>query len=192
MAISLSKGAPLNLSKTTPGLTVLRVGLGWDPRPTDGAAFDLDASAILLKDDYKVRDEKDLVFYGQKVNADGSVKHGGDNTTGAGDGDDEQIVIDLTKVPDDITYIDIIASIYEADIRGQNFGQVRKAYIRLIDESNGDEIARYDLTEEASTNTAIIFGEVYKNNGEWKFKAIDQGFTNGFVGVLDTFGIQVS
>lgn len=192
MAISLSKGAPLNLSKEAPGLTVLRVGLGWNPRPTDGQPFDLDASAILLKDDYKVRNEQDFVFYGQPSTVDGSVKHGGDNKTGEGEGDDEQVVIDLTKIPADISNVSIIASIHEYDTRGQTFGQVRDAYIRLINEANGEEIARYDLSEDSALQSAIIFGEVYKNGGEWKFKAVDEGFNNGLAGVLKTFGIDAS
>lgn len=191
MPISLQKGANVNLSKSAPGLTKALLGLGWDARSTDGAAFDLDASALLLAADGKVRSDADFVFYGNKATADGSVSHGGDNLTGAGDGDDEQITIDLSTVPADIERVALVVSIYEAAERSQTFGQVRNAFIRLANAETGAEEVRYDLSEDYSTETAVIFAEVYRNNGEWKFKAIGQGFGDGLGGVARDFGVSV-
>lgn len=191
MAISLQKGANVNLTKSAPGLTKALLGLGWDARSTDGAAFDLDASALLLGANGKVRSDADFVFYGNKATADGSVSHGGDNLTGEGEGDDEQITIDLSKVPADVERIALVVSIYEANERSQTFGQVRNAFIRLANADTNTEEVRYDLSEDYSTETAVIFAEVYRNNGEWKFKAIGQGFGDGLAGVARDFGVSV-
>lgn len=191
MAISLQKGANVNLTKSAPGLTKALLGLGWDARSTDGAAFDLDASALLLGANGKVRSDADFVFYGNKATADGSVTHGGDNLTGEGDGDDETITVDLTKVPADVERIALVVSIYEANERSQTFGQVRNAFIRLANADTNTEEVRYDLSEDYSTETAVIFAEVYRNNGEWKFKAIGQGFGDGLAGVARDFGVSV-
>lgn len=191
MAISLQKGANVNLSKSAPGLTKALLGLGWDARSTDGAAFDLDASALLLGANGKVRSDADFVFYGNKATADGSVSHGGDNLTGEGEGDDEQITINLSTVPADVERIALVVSIYEANERSQTFGQVRNAFIRLANADTNTEEVRYDLSEDYSTETAVIFAEVYRNNGEWKFKAIGQGFGDGLAGVARDFGVSV-
>jgi tellurium resistance protein TerD len=191
MAISLQKGANVNLTKSAPGLTKALLGLGWDARSTDGAAFDLDASALLLGANGKVRSDADFVFYGNKATADGSVSHGGDNLTGEGEGDDETILVDLSKVPADVERIALVVSIYEANERSQTFGQVRNAFIRLANADTNTEEVRYDLSEDYSTETAVIFAEVYRNNGEWKFKAIGQGFGDGLAGVARDFGVSV-
>lgn len=194
MAISLNKGSNISLSKSNPGLTKLIVGLGWDARSTDGAAFDLDASAVLVADSGKVRSDADFVFYGQPADADNSVVHQGDNRTGAGDGDDEQIVIELATVPADVNKIVVLASIYESEKNGQTFGQVRNAYARGVNAVTDEEIVRFDLAEDAGGETAVIFAEVYRdkaNAGEWKFKAIGQGYSTGLGGVARDFGVNV-
>lgn len=190
MAISLTKGGNVNLSKEAPGLTNVLVGLGWDARATDGAAFDLDASAFMVKADGKVRSDADFIFYNQKVSVDGSVEHTGDNLTGQGDGDDESVKIDLTKVPAEIERVVFAVTIHEAQARNQSFGQVSKAYIRVVNASGGTEIARFDLSEDASTNTAMIFGEIYRAGSEWKFKAIGQGFNQGLGALAGNFGVS--
>lgn len=179
MPVSLSKGGNVNLSKEAPGLTNILIGLGWDLRATDGAAFDLDASLFMVKEDGKVRSDSDFIFYNNKKSADGSVEHTGDNTTGAGDGDDEGIKVNLAGVPADIHRMVVGVTIHDAETRRQNFGMVSRAYIRVVNAANNTEIARYDLSEDASTETAMIFGEVYRNGAEWKFKAIGQGFAGG-------------
>lgn len=191
MALTLQKGANLSLTKEAPGLTRATVGLGWDARSTDGSAFDLDASAILVGADGKVRGNSDFVFYGQTQDADGSVVHQGDNLTGEGDGDDEQIVVDLTKVPADVERVVFTASIYEADQRSQSFGQVRNAFIRVVDAGSDNEVVRYDLSEDYATETALVFAELYRNNGDWKFKAVGQGYSNGLAGIAGDFGVQL-
>jgi tellurium resistance protein TerD len=190
MAISLQKGGNVNLSKEAPSLKKLVIGLGWDPRATDGAAFDLDGSAFLLKADGKARSDADFIFYNNLNSADGSVTHHGDNTSGTGAGDDEKISIDLAMVPADIEKITIGVTIHEAEARKQNFGMVSKAYIRCLDANGDKEIARYDLSEDSSTETAMIFGEIYRYNGEWKFKAIGQGFAGGLAPLARSFGIS--
>lgn len=191
MAISLSKGGNVNLSKEAPGLKKLIVGLGWDPRATDGKEFDLDGSAFLLNSTGKVRSDADFVFYNNLKSADGSIVHSGDNRSGQGDGDDEKVNIDLAAVPADIEKISFCVTIHEGQQRGQNFGQVSKAYIRCVDADSGKEIARYDLSEDGSTETAMIFGEVYRSGSEWKFKAIGQGFAGGLAPLATSFGINV-
>ena len=190
MAISLQKGGNVNLSKEAPTLKKLVVGLGWDPRATDGAAFDLDGSAFLLKADGKVRSDADFIFYNNLKSTDGSVTHMGDNTSGSGAGDDEKITIDLALVPADVEKITVGVTINDAENRKQNFGMVSKAYIRCLDANGDKEIARYDLSEDSSTETAMVFGEIYRYNGEWKFKAIGQGFAGGLGPLARSFGIN--
>jgi tellurium resistance protein TerD len=191
MAISLSKGGNVNLSKEAPGLNKIVVGLGWDARATDGAAFDLDASAFLVKLDGKVRTDSDFCFYNNKVVADGAVQHAGDNTTGAGDGDDETIKVELSKIPADLDKVVFAVTIHEAEIRKQNFGQVNHAYIRVVNEEGGQELARYDLSEDASIETSMIFGEIYRIGADWKFKAVGQGFAGGLGPLASSFGVSV-
>ena len=191
MAISLSKGGNVNLSKEAPGLNKIVVGLGWDARATDGAAFDLDASAFLVKLDGKVRSDSDFCFYNNKVVADGAVQHAGDNTTGAGEGDDETIKVELSKIPADLDKVVFAVTIHEADARKQNFGQVNHAYIRVTNAEGGQEIARYDLSEDASVETSMIFGEIYRIGADWKFKAVGQGFAGGLGPLASSFGVSV-
>ena len=190
MALSLSKGGNLSLSKEAPGMTKVLVGLGWDARSTDGQDFDLDASAFLLKADGKVRADSDFIFYNQLKSVDGSVEHIGDNRTGEGDGDDEAIKVDLSKVPADIDRIAFTVTIHEAEARKQNFGQVRGAFIRIVNQDNNSEVARYDLAEDASTETAMIFAELYRNGAEWKFRAVGQGFAGGLKPLAESYGLK--
>lgn len=191
MAISLSKGGNVNLSKEVPGLNKVVVGLGWDARATDGAGFDLDASGFLVKLDGKVRSDSDFCFYNNKVVADGAVQHAGDNLTGAGDGDDECLKVELSKIPADLDKVVFAVTIHDAAERKQNFGQVNRAYIRIINEEGGQEIARYDLSEDASIETAMIFGEIYRVGTDWKFKAVGQGFAGGLGPLASSFGVSV-
>ncbi|AQX79007.1 TerD family protein [Plantibacter sp. MCCC 1A11337] len=188
--LSLSKGNNLSLTKTSPGLTIATVGLGWDPRTTVGVAFDLDASAILVAENGKIRTPADFIFYNQMSTPDGSVVHQGDNRTGEGDGDDEQITIDLRAVEPDVSRIVIAVSIHDADNRRQNFGQVRDAFCRVMDQDQ-QEIVRYDLTEDASQETAMLFAEIYRYNSEWKFRAVGQGYTTGLAGIAGDFGVPL-
>lgn len=191
MAISLTKGGNVNLSKEAPNLTNMAVGLGWNPRATDGQAFDLDAVAFLVNESGKVRADADFIFFNNLKSADGSVEHTGDNRTGEGDGDDEIIKVDLSKVPADVSKVVFCAVIYEGQARNQNFGQVANAYIRIVNTQGGAEVARYDLSEDSSTETAMIFGELYKNNGEWKFRAVGQGFAGGLGPLAASYGVAV-
>ncbi|ATQ82600.1 chemical-damaging agent resistance protein C [Moraxella osloensis] len=191
MAISLTKGGNVNLSKEAPNLTNMAVGLGWNPRATDGQAFDLDAVAFLVNESGKVRTDADFIFFNNLKSADGSVEHTGDNRTGEGDGDDEVIKVDLSKVPADVSKVVFCAVIYEGQARNQNFGQVANAYIRIVNTQGGAEVARYDLSEDSSTETAMIFGELYKNNGEWKFRAVGQGFAGGLGPLAQSHGVAV-
>lgn len=191
MAISLTKGGNINLSKEAPGLSKLTLGLGWGKRATAGSEFDLDASAFLITEAGKVRSDADFIFYKQNASTCGSVQHTGDNRTGEGDGDDEKVNVDLSKVPADVQKIVFTVTIYEHAARNQNFGMVSNAYIRVLDQGNGAEVARYDLSEDASTVTAMIFGELYRNNGEWKFKAVGQGFSNGLAEMARNFGVAI-
>jgi tellurium resistance protein TerD len=191
MAVSLSKGGNVNLSKEAPGLNKIQVGLGWDARVTDGAAFDLDASCFLVKADGKVRNDGDFCFYNNRNVADGAVVHLGDNQTGDAEGDDETVKVELSKLPADIDKVVFSVTIHEADTRNQNFGQVSKAYIRIVNEENGTEIARFDLSEDASIETAMIFGEIYRHGTDWKFKAVGQGFAGGLGPLASSFGVNV-
>jgi tellurium resistance protein TerD len=185
MAVFLNKGGNVSLSKEAPGLTAITVGLGWDVRTTAGVDFDLDASAILTGENGKVLSDNHFVFYNNLTSPDGSVEHTGDNRTGEGDGDDEAINIELATVPPEVKTIVVPVSIHDAESRGQNFGQVRNAFIRVVNRADGQEIARYDLSEDASSETAMVFGEVYRHNGEWKFRAVGQGWNTGGVGIGD-------
>ncbi|MER2516463.1 MAG: TerD family protein [Candidatus Accumulibacter phosphatis] len=191
MAISLQKGGNVNLSKEAPGMKKMLVGLGWDVRATDGEAFDLDSSAFLLTIAGKVRGDADFIFYNQAKSADGSVEHTGDNRTGAGSGDDEAILVDLSRVPADIEKISVCVTIHEAEARRHNFGMVAAAYIRCVNAETNSEVAKYDLSEDASVETAMIFGEIYRHAGDWKFKAIGQGFQGGLGPLAKNFGVSV-
>lgn len=191
MAVSLSKGGNVSLSKEAPGLKAVRVGLGWDTRVTDGSAFDLDASVFLLGEAGKVRSDADFVFYNNKNGGNGSVVHQGDNLTGEGSGDDEVVAVSLDQIPAEIQKLSFAVTIHDADARRQNFGMISNAFIRVLNEAGGAEIARYDLSEDASTETAMIFGDLYRHNGEWKFKAIGQGFAGGLGPLASSFGVNV-
>ena len=191
MAVSLSKGSNVSLSKEAPGLTTVNIGLGWDTRATDGSGFDLDASVFIVNETGKVRSDSDFVFYNNKAGADCAVTHQGDNTTGEGDGDDEVVVVNLDKLPADVAKMNFCVTIHDADVRKQSFGMVTNAYIRVVNATGGAEIARYDLSEDASTETAMIFGELYRHGGEWKFKAIGQGFAGGLAPLAKSFGVNM-
>lgn len=191
MAISLQKGGNVNLSKEAPNLNHMHIGLGWDIRATDGEAFDLDGSAFLLNANGKVRSDADFIFYNQMKSDNGAVAHQGDNRTGAGDGDDEVIVVELSQIPADVDKVAITVTIHDAEARKQNFGQVSSAFIRCVNADTNVEIARFDLSEDASVETAMIFGEVYRHNGEWKFRAIGQGFKGGLSALAQHFGVNV-
>ena len=191
MAVSLSKGGNVSLSKEAPGLSNIVIGLGWDSRATDGAAFDLDASAFLVKEDGKVRNDSDFVFYNNAKSSDGSIQHTGDNTTGEGEGDDEQIKASLNSIPGEVTKIAFAVTIHDAESRQQNFGMIQSAFIRVVNEANNQEIVRYDLSEDFSTETALIFGEIYRNGTDWKFKAVGQGFAGGLGPLAKNFGVNI-
>ncbi|MGQ0616591.1 MAG: TerD family protein [Acidimicrobiia bacterium] len=191
MAVSLSKGGNVSLSKEAPGLTKILIGLGWDARATDGADFDLDGSVFLVKTDGKVRSDADFIFYNNLKSTDGSVEHTGDNRTGEGEGDDEAVKVNLAGVPGDVDKIVVGVTIDQADARSQSFGQVSNAFIRVVNDDNGTELARYDLSEDASTETAMVFGEVYRNGEEWKFRAVGQGFAGGLGPLAQSYGVNV-
>lgn len=192
MGISLQKGQKVSITKDNPGLNNVVVGLGWDTNQYDsGGDFDLDAAAFLLTDSGKVSSSSDFVFFGNLTHSSGSVQHLGDNLTGAGDGDDEQIKINLSAVPGNISKIAFTVTIYDAETRRQNFGQVSNAFIRIYNESNGEEMLRYDLGEDFSIETAIVFGELYKNGSEWKFNAIGNGYQGGLAALCASFGVDV-
>jgi tellurium resistance protein TerD len=192
MPINLTKGQKVSLTKDNPGLKNVVVGLGWDVNAFDtGGDFDLDAAAFLLNDSGRVSDSLDFVFYGNLKHKSGSVEHLGDNRTGAGEGDDEQIKVNLSLVPANVTKITFTATIYDAETRRQNFGQVANAFIRIYDEVTGKEIVRYDLAEDFSIETAVVFGELYKNGSEWKFNAIGSGYQGGLAALCNSFGVDV-
>ena len=192
MAINLTKGQKVDLTKGNPSLKRLMVGLGWDTNRYDGGAdFDLDAAAFLLGADGKVPSDADFVFYGNLKHASAAVAHMGDNLTGEGDGDDEQILVDLTLVPANIEKIAFTVTIYEAEQRRQNFGQVSNSFIRIVDEETNQEIIRYDLGEDFSIETAVVVGELYRHNGEWKFNAIGSGFQGGLAALCRNYGVNV-
>lgn len=191
MAVTLQKGGNVSLEKVAPGMTRCIVGLGWDTRVTDGADFDLDASVFMVGADGKIRSDADFIFYNQLTSSCGSVEHTGDNLTGEGDGDDESIKVDLTGIPADVSKLVVGVTIHDAESRKQNFGQVSNAFMRIVNESNSEEVIRYDLSEDYSTETALIFGELYRHNSEWKFKAIGQGFMGGLRPMALQYGVNV-
>ncbi|MDR1481503.1 MAG: TerD family protein [Synergistaceae bacterium] len=192
MAISLQKGQKVDLTKTNPGLARIIIGLGWDTNKYDGGSdFDLDAAAFLLAENGKVPSQDDFVFYGNQKHASGAVEHTGDNLTGAGEGDDEQIKVDLSKVPPAVLKISFTVTIHEAERRKQNFGQISNAFIRIVDEGKGAELIRYDLGEDFSIETAVVIAELYRNGAEWKFNAIGSGFQGGLRALCENFGVSV-
>jgi len=191
VGVSLSKGGNVSLTKEAPGLTAVTVGLGWDVRTTTGTDFDLDASAIMLTSSGKAVSDAHFVFFNNLKSPDGSVEHTGDNLTGEGEGDDEALKVNLAGVPTEVDRVVFPVSIYDADTRGQSFGQVRNAFIRVVNQAGGTEIARYDLTEDASTETAMVFGELYRSGSDWKFRAVGQGYATGLRGIAMDFGVNV-
>ncbi|WAH55977.1 TerD family protein [Pseudomonas silvicola] len=191
MAVSLSKGSNVSLSKEAPGLSEVTVGLGWDARVTDGQEFDLDASVFVVGENGKVLDDASFIFYNNKKSVDGSIEHLGDNRSGAGEGDDEQVVVKLTGLAAAVKKLVFAVTIHDAEARKQSFGQVGNAYIRVVNKADGKELARYDLSEDASTETAMIFGEVYRNGDEFKFKAIGQGFAGGLKPLAEAHGVSI-
>jgi tellurium resistance protein TerD len=191
VGVSLSKGGNVSLTKAAPNMTAVTVGLGWDVRTTTGTDFDLDASALLTNTEGKVTNDGNFVFFNNLKSPDGSVEHTGDNLTGEGEGDDEQIKVNLVAVPADVDKIVFPVSIYEAENRQQSFGQVRNAFIRVVNQADNAELARYDLSEDASTETAMVFGELYRNGAEWKFRAVGQGYASGLRGIAQDFGVNV-
>ena len=191
MSVSLAKGGNVSLSKEAPGLTTVIVGVGWDVRQTTGADFDLDASALVLGSNGKVLSDRHFVFFNNLTSPDGTVEHTGDNLTGEGEGDDEQVKVNLASLPPEVDKVVFPVSIYDADARSQSFGQVRNAFIRVVNQAGGAELARYDLTEDASTETAMVFGELYRNGAEWKFRAVGQGYSSGLAGIARDFGVGV-
>ena len=190
MGVSLQKGGNVNLSKAAPGLSAVALGLGWDARATDGDAFDIDASGFMLKPDSKVRSDTDFIYFNNKKSPDGSVEHLGDNLTGAGEGDDETINVTLSGVPSDVDKIAFTVTIHEAEAKRQSFGQIAKAYIRVINRADNAELARFDLSEDGSTETAMIFGELYRAGAEWKFRAVGQGFQGGLGALAKHLGVN--
>ncbi|NMR24032.1 TerD family protein [Pseudoalteromonas sp. NEC-BIFX-2020_015] len=192
MAISLQKGANVSLEKIAPGISKCLVGLGWDSRSSDGADFDLDASAFMLNEAGKIISDQHFVFYGALTSPCLSIEHTGDNLTGEGDGDDESIKIDLSAVPSNVHKVVIGVTIHDANARFQNFGQVSNAFIRVVNEKTGEEIIRYDLSEDYSTETAIIFGELYRHNNEWKFRAVGQGYAGGLHAMAVNYGVNIA
>ena len=191
MGVSLTKGGNVSLTKQAPGLTAVTVGLGWDVRVTTGVDFDLDTSAIVLDEFGKALSDRHFVFFNNLRTPDGSVEHSGDNLTGVGEGDDEQIKVDFAAVPAEAHRIAFAVSIYEGDARGLNFGQVRNAFIRVVNQAEGSELARYDLSEDAATETAMVFGELYRYQTEWKFRAVGQGYASGLAGIAMDFGVSI-
>jgi len=191
VSVSLTKGGNVSLTKQAPGLSAVTVGLGWDARTTDGQAFDLDASAIVCGADGKVVSDKHFIFFNNLSSPDGAVAHSGDNLTGEGAGDDEQIKVNLAGLPAEVDKIVFPVSIYNADTGGQSFGQVRNAFIRVVNQGDNAELARYDLSEDASTETAMVFGELYRSGAEWKFRAVGQGYSAGLSGIARDYGVAV-
>lgn len=191
MAVSLTKGGNVSLTKEAPTMKTTMVGLGWDARATDGAAFDLDASVFMVGETGKVLNDTSFIFFNNKTSVCGSVEHQGDNLTGAGDGDDEQVKVCFDKVPADVKKLVFAVTIYDAETRKQNFGMVGNAFIRIVNADSNQEIARFDLSEDASTETAMVFGELYRNGAEWKFKAVGQGFAGGLKALAQQHGVNV-
>jgi tellurium resistance protein TerD len=192
MAISLQKGGNISLDKIAPGISKCLIGLGWDSRSTDGADFDLDASAFMLNENGKIVSDQHFIFYGALTSPCRSIQHTGDNLTGDGDGDDESIKIDLAAVPSNINKIVVGVTIHEAKARSQNFGQVSNAFMRVVDEKSSEEVVRYDLSEDYSTETALIFGELYRYNNDWKFRAVGQGYEGGLNAMATNYGVNIA
>ncbi|WP_042345159.1 TerD family protein [Bacillus massiliigorillae] len=191
MAIQLSKGQRIDLTKNDPTLQKITIGLGWDVKHFDGGQdYDLDASVFLLNANDKCRNELDFIFYNNLQSPDGSVVHTGDNRTGEGDGDDESIQIDLTRVPKDVEKIAITVTIHDAESRGQNFGQIANAFVRLVNEDTNNEVLRYDLGEDFSIETAVVFCEIYRHNGDWKFSAVGSGYQGGLQSLVRAYGLD--
>ena len=191
MAVTLSKGQNVSLSKTDPLLKHILIGLGWDARSSDGQDFDFDASVFMTADNGKVPSVDYFVFYNQLKSPCGSVQHTGDNLTGDGDGDDESVIVELEKVPANIKSLFVTVTIHDAETRRQNFGQVSNAFVRLVNHETGQEVLRFDLSEDYSTETAMVFGEVYRHNGDWKFRAIGQGYAGGLLALCNQYGVSV-
>ena len=191
MGVSLTKGGNVSLTKAAPNLAAVDVGLGWDVRTTTGADFDLDASALVCDTGGKVLSDQHFVFFNNLTSPDGTVQHTGDNLTGQGEGDDEVIKVNVATVGSDVDKIVFVVSIHDADARGQSFGQVSNAFIRVVNSADTNELARYDLTEDYSTETAMVFGELYRNGAEWKFRAVGQGYASGLAGIATDFGVNV-
>jgi len=191
MAVSLSKGGNVSLSKEAPGLTELVVGLGWDQRVTDGTDFDLDASVFIVGEHGRVLDDNSFIFYNNKKSSDGSVEHMGDNRSGNGEGDDEQITVNLVRLDPLVKKLVFVVTIHDSESRKQTFGQVSNSFIRVVNKSDGKELTRFDLSENASTETAMIFGELYLNGDEFKFKAIGQGFGGGLKPIAESHGVSI-
>lgn len=191
MAVALQKGGNVSLSKQAPGLQTIAVGLGWDSRQTTGADFDLDASVFMLGEQGKVPSDSHFIFYNNLTSPDGSIEHQGDNLTGEGEGDDEVVNVNLGNVPSDIGKIVFTITIHDAEARRQNFGMVQNAFIRIVNLSGGQEVARYDLAEDFGMETAMIFGELYRYNNEWKFRAVGQGFAGGLEAMCRTYGVNI-
>lgn len=191
MTVTLTKGGNVSLSKAAPGLSKVIVGLGWDARSTAGADFDLDASALLVGTNGKVLSDLHFVFFNNLSSPEGSVEHTGDNLTGSGEGDDEVLNVDLARIPAAVDKVVFPVTIYDAEAQRLNFGMVRNAFIRVVNAANGTEITRYDLSEDASTETAMVFGELYRHAGDWKFRAVGQGYSSGLAGIARDFGVSV-
>lgn len=192
MAIQLSKGQRVDLTKTNPGLTKVMIGLGWDTNKySGGAEFDLDASAFLVDANNRCQQDTDFVFYNNLQHPSGSVTHTGDNRTGEGDGDDEQILVDFSKIPANIDRIGITVTIHDAEARSQNFGQVSNAFVRVVNEEGGEELIRFDLGEDFSIETAIVVCELYRHGSDWKFNAIGSGFSGGLAALCQNYGLEV-
>jgi tellurium resistance protein TerD len=193
VSVSLTKGGNVSLTKQAgpAGLSAVTVGLGWDIRSTTGTDFDLDASAIAVRVDGKALSDKHFVFFGNLISPEGAIEHTGDNLTGEGGGDDEQIRLSLGAIPAEVDKVVFPVSIYEAELRSQSFGQVRNAFIRVVNQGDGQELARYDLSEDASTETAMVFGELYRNAADWKFRAVGQGYDSGLKGIAQDYGVNV-
>jgi tellurium resistance protein TerD len=190
MTVSLVKGGNTNLTKEAPGIQKMTIGLGWDMRMTDGDAFDLDAVAFLLGASGKVRSDSDFIFYNNTKSPEGAVEHTGDNLTGEGEGDDETMIVALDRIPSDVEKITFCVTIHEAVARRQNFGQVSSAFIRIVDNASNKEVVRFDLSEDYSTETALVFGELYRYSGDWKFKAVGQGFNGGLGSLASSYGVN--
>jgi len=191
MGISLVKGGNLSLTKAAPGLTKVLVGLGWDARTTTGDKFDLDASALGCGESGTVISNDYFIFFNQTRSPEGAVEHLGDNRTGEGAGDDEVMAVDLSAAPAPLDKVVFVTSIYDAETSGITFGQVRNAYIRVVNAADNAELARYDLSEDASVETAMVFGELYRNGADWKFRAIGQGYSSGLAGIAKDYGVNL-